>query len=106
MKPTTPFSNNEISGLTPDEQADAEFDAAIKRYRLRKEAGAGVNPLRSKEKTGPELQPPFNHQGQRILQMLKWGMDPTPRPEKMNKRASELQAAIEDFQQAMNPQED
>ena len=53
-----------------------------------------------------ELDPPFNPQGMAILNLERKGMEYCQPPQRTNKRASRMQAAIVDVQKTMNPDED
>jgi len=97
-----------IYKLTPDELADAEFEAALERRRFRKEAEAAsakaVTALPQKER--PPLDSPYDPAGMDILRAAEYGMsDQSPVP-RMNKRASRMQQLIVDFQKVMNPDQD
>ncbi len=54
----------------------------------------------------PELDPPYNPMGMAILNNAKKGMEYQGDKRAGNKRADRMQEAIEDFQQAMNQDED
>lgn len=51
------------------------------------------------------LDPPYNPMGMAILNSAKKGMEYQGSKDAKNKRATELQEAIEDYQQAMTPKE-
>ncbi len=106
MPITTQTGSRELPELKPEEEAEAEIDAALERRRVRKAAEIVNETTEQPRKKRQELDPPYNPMGMDILNSAKKGMEYQGETEARNPRASRMQEAIEDMQEVLNPQED